>query len=246
MDFKEFEVFLHCFFGFCFCGCSLSDVSKHPKSYPLITTSLHELNSRSMEVDSKIARMNCLLRSFDWQMETTPTNHTEDLEEGVFWTPVYSIDHELKKLFRDVGGWTWHIAFVKGYTDLIIDDEKLRLRPTKANQASLSRMKSAKSFGPVGNCINSIATGISMSCHMNHHGESSKDILTSGLMIIQGINNPNSLHFPMTTIQGDPGYNDDKCFQLLEDANMGFLNSTKRGPSPAYKFGMTHYNTTHE
>ena len=203
MDFKEFEMFLRCFFGFCFYRCSLTDVSKHPNSYPVIASSLHRLNSRTTEIHSKIARMNCLLRSFEGQNDTTASKRNQDSEDGVFWTPIYGIDRELEKLFRDVGGRTSHIAFINGYTDLIIDDEKLRMRSTKANESSLSRMKSAKSFGPVGNCIHSIATGISMSCHMNHHGESSKDILTSGLMIIQGINNPNSLSFPVTTIHGD-------------------------------------------
>jgi len=43
---------------------------------------------------------------------------------------------------------------------------------------------SPKSFGLVGNCINSIMTGISLSCHMNHNGKSAKDFLASGLMII--------------------------------------------------------------
>ena len=81
---------------------------------------------------------------------------------------------------------------------------------------------------------------------MNHHRESSNDILTSGLMIIKGINNPNSIHFSSTTIHGDPGYNDDECFKLIEDADMGFFNKTKCGPSLAFKFGMTHYNTSHE
>jgi hypothetical protein len=246
MDFKEFEVFLRCFFGLCFYGCSLSDVQKHPQAYPVIWSSLMSLSSRLSGTENKIARMNVLLRSFDGYVESNSPRRTEDQEGGVFWSPIYGIDRELEKLFRDVGGRTSHIAFVDGYTDLIIDDEKLRMRSTKANQHSLSRMMSAKSFGPVGNCINSIATGISLSCHMNHHGESSKDIITSGLMIIQGINNPNSLHFPMTTIHGDRGYNDDECFHLIEGASMGFLNTVKRGPSLAFKFGLTRYNTNRE
>ena len=48
--------------------------------------------------------MNVLLRSFDGQTETTPTHRTEDLEVGVFWSPIYGIDRELEKLFRDVRG----------------------------------------------------------------------------------------------------------------------------------------------
>jgi len=97
------------------------------------------------------------------------------------------------------------------------------MRSTKANHTSLSKHKSPKSFGPVGNCINSILTGMSLSCHMNHHGESAKEILTAGLMIIKGINSPNSIHFPTMTIHGDQGYNDDdECFDLIKDADVGF------------------------
>ena len=65
-------------------------------------------------------------------------------------------------------------------------------------------------------------------------------------MTIQGINNPSSVQFPGTTIHGDRGYNDDECFTPIEDADMGFLNTTKRGPTLAFKFGNTRYNTTRE
>jgi hypothetical protein len=61
------------------------------------------------------------------------------------------------------------MCFIDGYTIMIIDDKKLRMHSTKAAQSSLSRHKSPKSFGPVGNCINSILTGMSLSCHMNYH-----------------------------------------------------------------------------
>ncbi len=63
-------------------------------------------------------------------------------------------------------------------------------------------------------------------------------------MIIKGTNNPNNLSFPTTTIHGDRGYNDDECFDLIESAEMGFLNTTKRGTTLAFKFGATRYNTT--
>ena len=104
--------------------------------------------------------------------------------------------------------------------------EKLRMRSTKAAHISLSRHKSPKSFGPVGNCINSISTGLSLSCHINHHGKLAKDILILGLMIIKDTNNPNCMHFPATMIHGDRGYDDDECFELIKSADMGFLNTT--------------------
>ena len=62
--------------------------------------------------------------------------------------------------------------------------------------------------------------------------------IASTLMIIKGTNNPNSIHFPATTIGCDCKYNDNKCFEFVERADMGFLNTTKRGPSLAFKFGI--------
>jgi hypothetical protein len=242
MDIKEYEAFLRVFFGLCFYCCGLSDVSKHPTSYPLLTESLMKLNTKNSRLASKVSRMNNLIRSFGGQCTgsgTSLSSEINEVEDAVFWRPVFGIDRELEKLFRDVGGRTSEICFSEGYSNLIIDDEKLRMRSTKAAESSLSRHKSPKSFGPVGNCINSITTGLSLSCHMNHHGESAKDILTAGLMIIKGTNNPNKLNFPTTTIHGDRGYNDDECFELIENADMGFLNTTKRGPSLAFKFGAT-------
>jgi hypothetical protein len=168
------------------------------------------------------------LRSLEGHVNYLPGQGKADqTDDGVFWSPIYGVDQELEKLFHDVDGQTSHIAFVDGYTNLIIDNEKLRIHSTKANSSSLSRHKSAKSFGPVGNCINSILIGISLSCHMNHQGKSSTEILTLGLMIIKGINNPNSIHFPATTVHGDCGYNNDECFQLIKDQDMGFLNTKK-------------------
>ena len=79
--------------------------------------------------------------------------------------------------------------------------------------------------------------------YMNHHGESAKDTLTSGLMILKGTNNTNSIHFPATMFHGDRSYNDDECFELIKSADTGFLNTTKRGPSLAFKFGATRINT---
>lgn len=185
MDFKECEVFLRAFFGLCFYWCSLTEVVKHPQSYPLMTDMIQKLISQSRSFESKTSRPNHLLRSFEVQPILSSTKCDEDpSDSGVFWRPVYGIDRELEKLFRDVGGRTSHIGFVDGYTNLIIDDKKLRMRSTKVNHSSLSRHKSPKSFGPVGNCINSILTGMSLSCHMNHHGELAKDILTARLVVL--------------------------------------------------------------
>jgi hypothetical protein len=129
MDVKEYEAFLRVFFGLCFYCCGLSDALKHPSSYPLLIESLSKLKSRHSSLDSKIARMNDLLRSFGGQCAGTPmSSELNDTEDSVFWRPVFGIDRELEKLFRDVGGRTSDICFIEGYTNLIIDDEKLRMR----------------------------------------------------------------------------------------------------------------------
>ena len=103
--------------------------------------------------------MNDLLRSFEGNGDSSLSSNTDHSDSGVFWSPIYGIDRELKKLFREMGGRASHIAFRDGYTNLIIDDKKLRMESLIANHSSLSRHKSAKLFGPVGNCINYILAG---------------------------------------------------------------------------------------
>ena len=148
--------------------------------------------------------MNDLLWSFEGHANLAPCQGSADqTDNGAFLRPIYSIDRELEKLFHDVGGQTSHIAFIDGFANLIIDDDKLGMLSTKASHNSHSKHNISKSFGPVGNCINSVSTGILLPCHMKHHVKSSKDILTSSIMIIHGINNPNNLHFPATTIHGN-------------------------------------------
>jgi hypothetical protein len=65
-------------------------------------------------------------------------------------------------------------------------------------------------------------------------------------MIIKRFNNPNNIHFPATMIHGDCGYNKDECYDLIDDTDMEFSNTTKRLQLSAFKFGMTWYNTLQE
>ena len=44
---------------------SLTDVMKHPQSYPILVNTLQAHRSRGKSLNSKIARMNDLLRSFE-------------------------------------------------------------------------------------------------------------------------------------------------------------------------------------
>jgi hypothetical protein len=47
--------------------------------------------------------MNDLMRSFEGQSpEKNAKSDADETDSGVFWRPVYGIDRELEKLFRDI------------------------------------------------------------------------------------------------------------------------------------------------
>ena len=117
------------------------------------------------------------------------------------------------------------------------------MRSAATNAKSLSRSKITKVFGQVGNCGNSVFTGIPLSCHMSHHGESSTQIIKLNLEIIYGTNNAEMLKMSYTDMMGDRGYNEDEYFEFTDKNKMGHLHTTKRGPNLAYKFGNTKYKT---
>ena len=238
---REFEPFLRTFFWLCFYNCSISDIEKHSDSFPAAMAEVNKLRGNTSRL--KIIRMKDLLGSLSGENANSVVANDSG---SLYYNPVYGTDRELEKLFRDIGSHTSKLAYIQGLTDCIIDDEKLRQRSTKANDISLSRHKSSKSFGPVGNSVNSVGTGIPLSCHMSHHGESSTEIVRSNLMIISGVNNPKQIKMSGTTMGGDRGYNDKEYFDLTNEVEMEFLNTTKRGPSLAVKFGHTRYKTSRE
>ena len=171
--------------------------------------------------------MQDLLSSLSGENPTATIDHSE-ADNSIFFNPVYGLDKEFEKLLRDIGSHVSKIAFIPGFTNLIIDDEKNRMRSAKANTMSLSRFKGVHSFGPVGNCINSVNTGIPLSCHMSHHGENSTEITCSCLQIIKGVNNPHLMKFNDCTLHGDRGYNDDNFFNMIQKCGLLFVNTTKR------------------
>jgi hypothetical protein len=60
--------------------------------------------------------------------------------------------------------------------------------------------------------------------------------LTSGLLIIKGINNPTQLKLGGGILFGDRGYNDDECIHLIEEQDIEFLNTTKYGHGLVFNF----------
>ena len=68
------------------------------------------------------------------------------------------------------------MGFIEGVTDLVIDNDKFRMRSTKSNESGWVRLKGKKSFGPVKNCVNSTTTGLFLSSHMSYMGEGALDV----------------------------------------------------------------------
>ncbi len=116
----------------------------------------------------------------------------------------------------------------------------------KVNRISLTCHKSDKAFGPVGHCVNSISTGIPLSCHMGHHGENTIEIIKANLQIIKQTNNPEKMTFDGTLLFGDRGYNKEKYFYLKKEVGLGFVHTTKRGPFLCFIFGTVNYKTSRE
>ncbi len=52
----------------------------------------------------------------------------DQTDNSAFWCPIYGIDRKLENLFCALGGQPSHVAFIRGYTNLILDEEKLRMQ----------------------------------------------------------------------------------------------------------------------
>ena len=81
---------------------------------------------------------------------------------------------------------------------------------------------------------------------MSHHGELVTQIIKSNLCIIAGTNNADSIKLPRTTMMGDRGYDEREFLEYADKAEMGWMTTTKRGPSLCFKFGNTKYKTCRE
>merc|ERR1711933_665572 len=84
-----------------------------------------------MGFKKKIKRLNLLLRSFDGSK--AKRQKTNDDDEALHFSAVYERDRELDKVFWDFGGHASRIAFIKGWSHLLIDDDKTRLRSKKVS-----------------------------------------------------------------------------------------------------------------
>ncbi|EJK77849.1 hypothetical protein THAOC_00289 [Thalassiosira oceanica] len=206
--------------------CSRPTASSRKKSRP-----------PTARVKQKVRRLNTLLRSFQGAEKPGP----EDCGDSISFAQVYQHDRELEKLFRDLGGHVSGLAFIRAVTQLIIDDDKLRMRSAKVAELSMIRSKSGKAFGCVGNCMHSSLLGVQLSCTYTQFGDSAIDSIQSNLSIITGVNNPRQIKLSDTLIGGDRGYDFSKeDGATLHDAD--YINTVKRGATMPVKFGQTRYH----
>merc|ERR1711933_201214 len=91
-----------------------------------------------MGFKKKIKRLNLLLRSFDGSK--AKRQKTNDDDEALHFSAVYERDRELDKVFWDFGGHASRIAFIKGWSHLLIDDDKTRLRSKKVAELILHQL----------------------------------------------------------------------------------------------------------
>lgn len=196
-DFREFESFLRCLFALCYYKCSVLDVETHPKTHPLVADNVKNLKGNTFK--QRVRRLNTLLRSFQGTEKARPA----DCGDSIWFPPIYDHDRELEKLFRDMGGHVSGLAFVLGLTQLIIDDDKTRMRSSKVAELSLVRSKSKMAFGGVANCMHSTLLGIQLACNYTHFGDAAIDSIETNLSIITGATNPKRIKLPDTLVGGD-------------------------------------------
>ena len=128
-DHQEFGPLVRIINGLCYYTCSIVDVENHPNSHPIVTANVMSLRGNTFK--KKIKRLNLLLRSFDGSK--AKRQKTNDDDEALHFSAVYERDRELDKVFWDFGGHASRIAFIKGWSHLLIDDDKTRLRSKKVS-----------------------------------------------------------------------------------------------------------------
>ena len=128
VDHKEFGPLVRIINGLCYYGCSIVDVEKHPDTHPLVANAVQNLRGSTMK--QKFKRLNLLLCSLDG---TKPKTKKSNNDETLHFSPVYERDRELDKVFWDFGGHASRIAFIKGWSHLLVDDDKTRLRSKKVS-----------------------------------------------------------------------------------------------------------------
>lgn len=234
MEQDEFVIFIRLLFYFSYYNKGPAEVCDHPENFPEPAELIDLLPGNT--ATKKRDRLMDLLRSLEGD------GGVNQMDTSMTWTNVYDIDPQLEQLFYVLGRQASKLCYVKGLTDLVIDDDKLNLRSILAAALGLVRSKGLKSFGPVANCINSNTLGACLSSYMSHHGENALSITQANLMCIQGVQSASLLSFPVFTgFAGDRGYNENDLDEFFAKVLFDILNTVKRSPSLAFKFGNTSY-----
>ena len=129
VDHKEFGPLVRIINGLCYYGCSIVDVEKHPDTHPLVANAVKSLRGSTLK--QKFKRLQkVLMGSLDGTKAKRKKSNTD---KTLHFSPVYERDRELDKVFWDFGGHASRIAFIKGWSHLLIDDNKTRLRSKKVS-----------------------------------------------------------------------------------------------------------------
>jgi hypothetical protein len=236
-DYNEFQIVVRLIFWFCYYGTGPCIMTKNIDNFPEpreLILLLHGNNFTECR-----DRLYSLLRSFDGHAD-------EEHPRGgpMTWSFVYAQDRSLEELFDKIGRQTSKICYVEGRTDFCCDDDKLRKRSALAASLGLLRSKGLHSFGPVANCLNSLSTGVCLATYMTHHNDNSTDIVRTNLVTVSGTRNPSTMQFRNANLLGNHGYNEEELFHESLSWQIEHTNTTKRGPSLAFKFGNTSYRSS--
>ena len=143
-----------------------------------------------------------------------------DKHHGHYWESYFSPNEDMCELAHKASLQCSSVGFVEGVTDLVIDDDKFRMRSSKSSESGWVRTKGKKSFGPVNNCVNSTTTGFLGS----HMGEGAVDVTEINLQVIAKQRLSRNIRLPRATLNGDRGYNDKSFFEFLAASQLRFMN----------------------
>ena len=129
----EFVIFVRLLFYFSYYNKGPAEVCAHPENFPEPTQLVDLLpgNTAAKRRD----RLMALLRSLEGD------GGVNRRDTSMTWTSVYDIDEQLEQLFYMIGREASKLCYVKGRTDLIIDDDKLKLRSPLASSVGFVRSK---------------------------------------------------------------------------------------------------------
>ena len=208
---------------------SLHEALENLPDFPLI-------NDCANQVSGGQQRCKALLHALD---KKTPKEHY-----GPSWDYLFSADKDVKELERIVSWSCSNIGFTEGDTELLVDDDKLRNRSSRAIDFGFTWSKGLKLFGPVANMIGAVFTGLFLASCISVVGQTNFQATKIMLMLITNATIESQLKMRGCTLSGDRAYNDESFFEFSSSIELMTHNTYKRCGSSPFKFGVTRYKTS--